>query len=271
MLKTILFISLASSSLGYKVSRSLHSISHNSNTTTSVHDNCVDVSRYEELHFVPSEDVCTSSIKATCIPRSQKVCVSVPKTSCTFSAGVDCTHVPTTQSYRCDRTEEKNFTPKKCVPNGFKTITEVKRVPHCHNVTKDVCDSKWIIDASGNKVFADNVNCKPKTWQKCELVDKVHTEKVQIKNCVDEKKPLFYLNPVFETMEVTSYRRSCAAVGGASCQVTYIQECTEVTWSDCTDEVDTTCKPLPYNSKVQSGIPTQEYIHLKRCALGVKH
>ena len=265
MFKTVLSISLLSSSLGFKVSRSLH---HSSNhikatTTEAPVPDCVDVSRYGEVKYnKENAEVCTSSIKSTCIPRSEKVCVNIPKTSFTFNSGADCTNVPSTQYVRIDRTEERSFTSKKCLPNGYETITEVKKVPHCKNVTKDVCDSKWIIDASGNKVFADNVNCKSKTWQNCELVDKVLTEKVPVKKCVDDED-LWYLTPVFDTMEITSYKRSCSAVGGASCKVTHIQECTEVTWSDCSDRVERSCRPISTN------IPTQEYNHLKRCA--IKH
>ena len=265
MLKTVLFISLLSSSLGFKVSRSLHHSSNHKATTTEapVPDNCVDVSRYGPVYYNSTkEEVCTSSIQTTCVPRSEKVCVNVPNTDCIFNSGADCTNVPSTHTVRCDRTEERSFTPKKCVPNGYKTISEVKKVPHCKNVTKDVCDSKWIIDASGNKVFADNVNCRQKTWQKCKLVDKVHTEKVPVKKCVDDED-VWYLTPVFDTMELTSYKRLCSAVGGASCKVTHIEECTEVIWSDCTDRVERSCEPVSTN------IPSQEFSHLKRCA--IKH
>ena len=186
--------------------------------------------------------------------------MNVPKTSCTFNCGVDCTNVGSTHTVRCDRTEEKSFTPKKCVPNGYETISEVKKVPQCKNVTKEVCDSKWIINDTGKKVFANNVNCKEKTWQDCELVDMVLTEKVPGKNCIDDED-VWYLTPVFNTMEVTSYKRSCSAVGGAVCQVTHTKECTEVTWSDCSDQVIPSCTP------VSARIPYQEYNHLKRCAI----
>ena len=263
MLKTVLFISLLSSSLGWKVSRSLHHFSNRFKTTTEapVPENCVDISRYGEVQYSPAHDeVCTSSIKTTCVPRSEKVCVNVPKTTFTFNSGADCTNVGSTHTVSGDRTEEKNFTPKKCLPNGYETISEVKKVPDCKNVTKEVCDSKWVIDASGKKVFANNVNCRPKTWQQCELVDMEITEKVPVKKCIDDED-LWYLTPVFDTMEVTSYKRSCSAIGGASYKVTHTTECTEVTWSDCSDQVERSCQP------VSSNVPFQEYNHLKRCAI----
>ena len=56
----------------------------------------------------------------------------------------------------CDDTESNSFTPKKC----FKTVREVKLVPECKQVTKQVCDSKWEINAQGEKVFASNENCR---------------------------------------------------------------------------------------------------------------
>ena len=45
----------------------------------------------------------------------------------------------------------KSFTPKKCVADGFKTLREVKQVPECKQVTKQVCDSKREINAQGEK------------------------------------------------------------------------------------------------------------------------
>ena len=56
-------------------------------------------------------------------------------------------------------------------------------MPEC----KQVCDSKakWEINAQGEKVFASNENCRDKTLEKCDLVDKVTEEQVPADTCRD--------------------------------------------------------------------------------------
>ena len=244
-------ISLVSSSYG----------GHGSHGYSSNGEDCVDVSRYGRVEYTnKTEQVCSYKVERTCIPKSEKVCVQVPKTTCTIKPRADCQNDPIKHDVQCDRTLEKNFLVKKCVPDGYKTLHETKKVPKCTNVTKNVCDSMWEVDESGKKVFVDNVNCREKSWQSCELVDLVVTENVPIKKCVDDEA-FKYQVPVFETMEVTSYRRSCVGAGATSCQVTHEEQCTEVQWSDCQDNIVPSC------NTVTTKIPFQEYLHLKRCAI----
>merc|ERR1712242_208188 len=94
---------------------------------------------------------------------SERVCVNIPATECTMEAGVNCNTDKFGQTVRCDTTERIPFTPKSSFENGFQILQEIKKKPECKNVTKTVCDSKWEIDATGEKVWAGNQNCREKT------------------------------------------------------------------------------------------------------------
>ena len=58
-------------------------------------------------------------------------------------------------------------------------------MPECKQVTKQVSDSKWEINAQGEKVLASNKNCRDKIWENCDLVDKVTEEQVPAHTCRD--------------------------------------------------------------------------------------
>ena len=45
----------------------------------------------------------------------------------------------------------------------------IKLEPRCRNVTKQDCVTKWELNSQGRKVWAGNEECRPVTWQKCEL------------------------------------------------------------------------------------------------------
>ena len=135
----------------------------------------------------------------------------------------------------------------------------VKNQAFCEEVTQEQCDKEWKEDAFGN-VFLLDVNCKNVTWEECSIMPVVKTEKVKKPNCRVAVN-IYYQTPLYKTMEVTSYKTSCKSIGGAWCKVNHVQECTEVTWSDCLEKVIPTCKPIYLRT------PNQERIHRKRCPI----
>ena len=148
MLTKILLLAFISQSMGFKP-RNQH---HNA-------DDCVDVSKYGPLEYnTTTAEICSYRVERECFPRSQRVCVTLPSTQCTMEAGYTCDTNKWEETVRCDEVQTNTFTPKKCLQNGVKTLREVKKVPECRNVTRQVCDSKWEITAEGEKVFASNEN-----------------------------------------------------------------------------------------------------------------
>merc|ERR1712242_344083 len=118
------------------------------------HDNCVDISHYGEVEYnTTTTQMCGYKKNTYCQPR-------------------ECQETPSTQTVSDDSLELENFIPQECHPGAVKILSETKKLPECHNVTKQQCDSKWEVDATGQKVWAGNENCRDVTWEDCKLVDK---------------------------------------------------------------------------------------------------
>ena len=255
MFKKILLLSLASQALG-----SLKPVYGPDLIKKPAHDDdkCVDVSRYKLTFDTSIDNICSFKVIRECTPRSEKVCVEVPKTECTMVAGYTCDSHKWEETVRCDTTENKTFTPKKCWKDGVEILKETKKTPHCETVTKQQCDSKWEINEYGQKVFASNENCKDVSWEDCRLVDKEVEEEVEVFKCDDDvAKP--YLEPVVKEEEVTAKSEECWAKGGSVCTVKTSVECEEVKWTDCEEKVVKECQ------EVTIKVPHQEYDHLLRC------
>ena len=116
-------------------------------------------------------------------------------------------------------------------------------MPECHEVTKQVCDSKWEINAQGEKV-----------WEKCDLVDKVTEEQVPADTCRDNAAKT-YLTVRKKEELITKLMNTCSAIALVSSST----DCTEVEWTECEERIITDC------NKVSVKIPYQEYYHLLRC------
>ena len=219
----------------------------------------MDVSKYSQVEYnTTTEKICSYRVERACQPKSQRVCVTLPSTECTLEAGYICDNKKWEETVRCDETQSNTFTPKKCVPSGFRTLKEIKQVPECRNVTKQVCDSKWEINAEGQKVFASNENCRDKTWEQCELVDKVVEDQVPALTCLDEAV-VTYMTLKVKEEQTTLTQSICSATGGAVCSVTSSTDCTEMEWTECEERVITECQPVTVK------IPFQEKEHLRRC------
>ena len=255
MLTKIILLCLASQVLGF-----LKPVYGPDLLKTPAHgdDKCVDVSRYKLTYDTTTDRICSFKVIRECTPRSEQVCVEVPRTECSMVAGYTCDTFTTEETVRCDTTETKTFTPKKCVKDGVQILTETKKTPHCETVTKQQCDSKWEINEHGEKVFASNENCKDVTWEDCKLVDKQVEEEVEVFTCNDDKTET-YLEPVVKEEEITARNEKCEGRGGSQCSVRSSTGCTTVEWTDCEERVVEECQ------EVTLKVPHQEYDHLLRC------
>merc|ERR1719319_333397 len=179
-------------------------------------------------------------------------------TECKLEAGYTCQNEAENNTLRCDTTVTKHLTVKDCVQDRFETLQKIQKTPECKNVTKVNCDSRWINNEDGQKVFDKNQNCRDYTWEKCELVDKLVDEtQVPVHTCTDRE--LTYLVPEQVEEEVTSYRKECDTMAGAVCDVFTTTECTTVEWTDCEEVIRPHCETFTVS------IPFQEMIKYHRC------
>ena len=91
----------------------------------------------------------------------------------------------------------------------------------------------WEINARGEKVFASNENCRDKTWEKCDLVDKVTEEQVPADTCRDNAAKT-YLTVLKKEDLITNIKNT---TGGAVCRVSSSTNCTEVEWTECQERI----------------------------------
>merc|ERR1712037_9285 len=106
-------------------------------------ENCVDISSYSEI----------------------------PIQECKANAYPDCKSVPFAQIMKDDASNTNTFVGKECHETGSQTLFETHQKPVCETVEKEQCDSKWVINEFGEKVWAGNENCQQVTWEDCKLVD----------------------------------------------------------------------------------------------------
>jgi hypothetical protein len=229
------------------------------------HDqNCVDISRYSELQYNNSRpQVCSYQVKKQCQQHMQKVCAAVPLQTCRLQPAPDCTQTPVgKQLIRSDKIQQQQFTPKVCQQAGTKTISQQQQRPVCKQVTKPQhCESKWIINDLGEKVWDGNENCQSVTAEECTLETYSVPIQVPVYSCQDGQ-PLTYTAPVAATQEVTAFATNCQAAAKPVCTATGTkQECIEVAYEDCVDQIVPQCQA----SQQTYQIPYQTFDHRLKC------
>ena len=233
-------------------------------------ENCVDISRYGEVEYnVTTSSVCTYRKTKVCNKKTASACVAVPVTECEVTGYAACAKVPFTRTFPDTTTTLKSFLPKKCAQSGYQTLIEYHTKPVCHEVTKQQCDTKWVIDAAGEKVWAGNENCADVTLEDCRLEEVANPVSVPIYKCEDDT-PIYYSQPAFSEVEVTGYRSECTASAFPTCTTSTVQRCTEVEYDECVDVI----KPVCFGNGAGDGadvdavafrIPFQKYHHTLKC------
>ena len=225
--------------------------------------NCVDISRYGELQFNESAvELCNYKLQTKCARRSQEVCRDVPVHQCEVVGYADCDDQETSQPARDDSLDIGEYHPIDCQPSPQPhVLTEVKMMAACENVTKQQCDTKWVLNQAGEKVWAGNENCKDVTWEDCSLQPRNVTTEVQTYDCTEADEAILFQTVVHTNIEVKLFSRTCRAVAKPVCTVTTERQCQTVEWEDCEDVL------LPNCFKSLFRVPYQDYNHLLRCTV----
>ena len=243
--------------LGFKSNHGSHKEEHSSG--------CVDISMYGPVGYNKNvSNLCNYKMTTNCKTSTQEVCEDIIITDCKIVGYTECHETETEDEVSNDIVHQNNYFEKICTVSPHKRwLTEIKQMPVCQNVTKKQCDSKWVINALGEKVFDDHVNCKDVTWENCKLVPTPIEEEVETYDCVDAEDPITY-----ETVEkrqdwVSLKKKTCKAVGKPVCEVSTKTVCEDVEIHNCQDAILPNCFPVEFN------VPYQEYNHLLRCP--IKH
>ena len=223
-------------------------------------ENCVDISRYSEIFYEESfHDICTFRTARSCTSATSSACVGVPVSECEVVGYAKCTSTSFTSLEHDDTVIPTSFTPKECSESGVQTLLEVHQEPFCQNVTKQQCDSKWIVDSTGAKVWDGNENCEEVSWEDCSLRDITTPITVPIYTCSDQSS-ITYPLPSFHEIEVTGYKTNCVAAAYPLCTSSTVQKCADVTYEQCEDIVTAVCF-----GGLSFRVPFQTYDHRLKC------
>ena len=227
-------------------------------------ENCVDISRYGPVQYNESlTEVCSYKLNTNCVKKSEEVCVTVPITKCEIVGYTECDNIPSTQIVRDDSLQNQQFVAQDCEVSSVKeTITEIKKMPVCQTVTKQQCDTKWVVNELGEKVWAGNENCKDVTWEDCTLEDREVSQEVEVYDCTPSSEIISYQTLSRTTSEVTTHKTVCEPKANPVCSHTTEVQCDTVEWEDCTDTVTPNCFSASFR------VPYQEFDHRLRCSVG---
>ena len=153
--------------------------------------------------------------------------------------------------------------------NGlYEVLSKLHLILLYRNVTKEQCDSKWVLNAAGEKVWAGNENCQLKTWEECTLVEKKNPTQVPVWKCTDDKV-INYNVPVIRQVAVNYYATKCVAAAYAQCTTRQESQCTEVEYEECTDVIEPICfgcgTPAAPGCGMEFRVPFQKYDHRLKC------
>ena len=150
------------------------------------HDHgCVKIQKWSQVEYKEElKDVCSYKCDKECHTVTEDVCINVPVEKCELVGYPNCQETKTIKDVRDDFTHKIVFPVTTCTKGEIVNINEVKPMPVCVDKVKEQCESKWTTDeATGEKVWAGNVNCQDVTWQDCTLVDTLVVEPVQTNHC----------------------------------------------------------------------------------------
>jgi hypothetical protein len=226
---------------------------------------CVDISRYSDLLYNTTQpELCTYTVTQKCEQLVSQVCAAVPVTRCHLTPGPpECTQTAIeTKIVRNDKIEQQQFTSKACRQAGLQTISQTVQRPVCQTVTRPIsCESKWVLNDLGEKVWDGNENCESATAEECHLEDYLVPVEVPIWSCQDDQV-FTYEAPVVGSQEVTIYASQCQPTASPVCStVSEEQQCIEVSVENCVDVIVPQCQA----SQQTFQIPYQIFDHRLKC------
>jgi len=222
-------------------------------------EQCVDISRYSEVLYNSSvTKVCDYKIQKQCQTRQEQVCTNVPANTCYLVPAPDCTQSSLIQQARKDTLLSRQFTPKVCVQSGTQTINQPAQRPVCRNVTNSQCESKWVINDQGEKVWDGNENCQPVTTQQCDLESYVIPIQVPVYTCTNGA-PIAYNAPQATSVSVTTQSTQCQAGTKVQCNDNSTQQCITVEMEECHEQVVNECPTQSFQ------VPYQTFDHRLKC------
>lgn len=225
---------------------------------------CKDVSVWGEVQYKPAVcRVCGTETELKCNTRSERVCEQVPMSECRLVGYTECKMEEETVTYsETEVVTDGVFTKKEC-RTELRPEIHIKLEPRCRNVTRQDCVTKWELNSQGRKVWAGNEECRPVTWQKCELEEVSKEFNQTYTECFDSSEEIPTMSCRDRERTKTIMKTVCTAKAAMVCQCTNEEQCVNVSIKECSEVV----RPVSCENKEIGRIPFQDKIHRVKCLL----
>jgi len=207
------------------------------------HDLCTDLMDYGDLTFInETVTVCSYNIEKTCEDKTEDMCMDLTELDCEVELFTNCSMDWTSHEV----VESEPATLTKTLPSctkQYRTETHEKTHQECKNVTKNICESLWKIDDSGEKVFDGyTTDCKDVIWKDCSDVTVQVELQIPFMNCTDEDYS--YLSFENTTTPVMTDTMDCQVEKRSVCTPRTVTKCSSITFTTCTEEPVTSCRSV---------------------------
>merc|ERR1711962_1549130 len=221
---------------------------------------CVDVSTYTFPKWVKKDKkCCTTVFKKKVIPQKEKVCSKVTSQYCDVLPFTECEMKMHDIKVKVSHWVYKFVPVYKCV-KSYEDIIHKKKKPVCTKRPKQVCNSKWKISESGEKVYGGKEDCKTIYVDNCILKEAPEVIKVEKPHCsVVYKAP--YMTIETKKDVKTIYKMECKVLKKTTCEAHTTKDCKHIVYNESKDVPHKTCDPTYIK------LPKQHLEHKKKCLL----
>jgi len=224
---------------------------------------CVDVSYYSFPTWVQEYRKCCKTIfKKHTHQREEKVCSDVTSLYCDVWPYTECEMKMYDKKLNTTHWIYKHAPVYTCKKH-YQEIVHKKKKPVCIKKPKKVCNSKWKILPSGEKVWDGHEDCKTIYVDDCTLKEVPEIIKVEKPHCtVTSKIPYMTIVPKKEILTV--YKMECKVLKKNHCEAHTTHECKYIKYTESEEKPHEICDPTYVK------VPKQHPVHKKKC-LFMKH
>jgi len=221
---------------------------------------CVDVSSYTFPSWAQHDRKCCKTVfKKQIVEQTANVCNNVTALHCDVFPYTECKMKLYEEKVSTSHWTFEYKPAYACVKNHVE-IVHKKKKPVCTKKPKKICNSKWKISPSGEKVWAGNEGCKTIYVDDCKVQEVPEVIKVEKPICKEtDRIPFMTIVPKKEIRAV--YKTECKVLKKIHCEAHTTKECEFIRYTECDEKGLKTCNPT------YAHVPTTKLVHKKKCLL----
>jgi len=221
---------------------------------------CVDVSSYTFPTWLQEHRKCCKTVfKKHTFHREETVCHDVTALHCDVLPYTECEHKIFEEKVK-ETHWTYEFKPTYACKKTYEEIVHKKKKPVCTKKPKKVCNSKWEISPSGEKVWAGNEGCKTIYVDDCKVQEVPEVIKVEKPVCKQaDPTPFITIVPQKEVKAI--YKMECKVLKKVHCEAHTTKQCQTIEFTESEEKGHKICDPT------SAHLPTTQLVHKKKCLL----